>query len=318
MANTPSSTTVQANLSPSIFARRPSLRARESIAGYLFIAPAVLGFIFFIAGPILASLVLSFTDYDIITWPPNWVGLDNYGALIQDPLFWQSLKVTAKYAAIALPLSLVLSLGLAILLNQGVKGIALWRTVYYLPSVVSGAAVAVLWLWILNPEFGILNLFLSHIGITGPDWLGDTATALPALIAVSLWGIGGTIVIYLAGLQGIPTELYEAAEIDGANAWRRFIHVTLPMLSPVIFFNLVLGLIYSFQWFTEPFVMTQGGPENSTLSYMLYLYRNAFSYFKLGYAMALAWILFAVVLILTLIVFRSSPMWVHYEGERRR
>lgn len=306
---------VRGNLLPAFIRQRLSLRTRESIAGYLFIAPAVVGFIVFLAGPFLASLLISFTDYKLLV-APQWVGLDNYRALMVDPLFWQSLKVTFQYAIIALPLGLVLSLGLAVLLNQKVRGISFWRTIYYLPAVVSGVAVAVLWSWILNPEFGLLNLLLRYFGIRGPHWLSDTRTALPALIVISLWGVGGSMVIYLAGLQGIPTELYEAAELDGAGAWRRFISVTLPMLSPVIFFNLVLGVIGSFQFFTEPFIMTRGGPENSTLTYMLYLYRNAFNYFKMGYASALAWVFFALVLVLTLAVFRSSPMWVHYESER--
>lgn len=273
------------------------------------------GFIVFLAGPIAASLVISLTNYDIIS-SPHWIGFGNYIALTHDDLFWQSLNVTIKAALISLPIGLTLSLGLAMLLNQPIKGLAFWRTVYYLPSVLSGAAVAVLWLWLLNPEFGILNVILRHMGLPAPDWLGDTTTALPSLIVVSLWGIGGTTIIYLAGLQGIPTELYEAAQIDGAGAWQRFYRVTLPMLSPVILFNLILALINQFQWFTEPFVMTQGGPENTTLTFMLYLYQNAFTYFKMGYASAMAWVFFVLVLVLTALVFRSSPMWVHYEGER--
>ena len=297
--------------------QRISLRTRETLAGYLFVVPAAVGFLLFIAGPILASFVLSLTEYRVIS-PPRWIGIENYRTLLGDPLFWQSLKVTFTYALIALPLGLILSLGLAMLLNQRVRGIALWRTIYYLPAVVSGAAVAVLWAWILNPEFGLLNLVLRYFGIRGPNWLADTRTALPALIGISLWGVGATMVIYLAGLQSIPTDLYEAAELDGAGAWRRFLHVTLPMLSPVIFFNLVLGLIGAFQFFTEPFVMTRGGPENSTLTYMLYLYRNAFAYGKMGYASAMAWVFFALVLLLTLAIFRSSPLWVHYENERGR
>lgn len=297
--------------------RRSPLRTREMLAGYLFITPAVIGFLLFIAGPIGASLLLSLTEYQVIT-PPHWVGFENYRTLVNDPLFWQSLKVTFQYAIVALPLGLILSLGIALLMNQQVRGIAFWRTVYYLPAVISGAAVAVLWAWILNPEFGLLNLMLRYIGIRGPNWLADTRTALPALCAISLWAVGGNMVIYLAGLQGIPTELYEAAELDGANAWKRLLHVTLPMLSPVIFFNLVLGLIGCFQFFTEPFVMTKGGPENSTLTYMLYLYRNAFAYGKMGYASAMAWVFFAFMLVLTLLIFRSTPLWVHYENERGR
>lgn len=306
-----------ANLLRSGTTQRLSLRRRESLAGYLFVAPAVAGFVLFTAGPILASLLLSMTEYPLIR-APRWIGLANYRTLVADPLFWQSLKVTFQYAAVALPLGLVLSLGLAVLMNQKVKGISFWRTIYYLPAVVSGVAVAVLWAWILNPEFGLLNLMLRFFGIRGPHWLADTRTALPALIVISLWGVGGSMVIYLAGLQSIPTDLYEAAQLDGAGAWRRFVHVTIPMLSPVIFFNLVLGVIGAFQFFTEPFVMTRGGPENTTLTYMLYLYRNAFNYFKMGYASALAWVFFALVMLLTLAVFRSSRLWVHYEGERGR
>jgi multiple sugar transport system permease protein len=294
-----------------------SLRRREALVGYLFILPAVIGFLVFTAGPILASLVLSLTEFNIIS-PPTWIGLQNYHDLVADPLFWQSVTVTVKYALFALPLGLILALALAVLLNQKVRWVAFWRTIYYLPAVVSGAAIAVLWSWILNPEFGIVNLALRAVGINGPNWLGDVRTALPSLILVGLWGVGGSVVIYLAGLQGIPTDLYDAAKVDGASIWQRFINVTLPMLSPVIFFNLVIGLIAAFQVFTEPFVMTEGGPQNSTLTYMLYLYRNAFSYLRMGYASALAWVFFVVVLLLTLAVFRSSPMWVHYEGQKER
>ncbi len=302
---------------PAHTAQRLSLRKREAIAGFLFIAPALAGFVLFIAGPILASLGFSLTEFRLIA-SPHWTGLHNYLALAQDPLFWQSLNVTVRYALAALPLGLVFSLGLAVLMNQNVPAIAFWRTIYYLPAVVSGVAVAVLWTWILNPEFGLLNVLLRYVGIKGPHWLGDVRTALPALVIIGLWGVGGNMVIYLAGLQGIPSELYEAAEIDGATSWRRFINVTLPMLSPVIFFNIVMGLIGVFQFFTEPFVMTRGGPQNSTLTYMLYLYRNAFNYMKMGYASALAWVFFVLVLLLTLAVFRSSPLWVYYEARGGR
>lgn len=294
-----------------------SLQAREALFGYLFILPAALGFLIFIAGPIVASLYFSLTDYKIIS-APHWVGLTNYTRLLKDPIFWQSLKVTLVYAVLTLPLGLVMSLSLAVLMNQKIRGISFWRTVYYLPAVIAGAAVAVLWRWILNPEFGLVNVLLKYLGIKGPAWLQDSHWALPSLVMISLWAVGGSMVIYLSGLQGIPTELYEAAEMDGATSWRRFIHVTIPMLSPVIFFNVVMGLIGAFQWFTEPFVMTRGGPSQSTLSYMLNLYNNAFQFFKMGYASAMAWVLFVLVLLLTLAVFRSSPMWVHYEAQRGR
>jgi multiple sugar transport system permease protein len=217
----------------------------------------------------------------------------------------------------ALPLSLILSLGVAVLLNQRVPGIAAWRTIYVLPTVLSGAAVAILWRWLFNPEFGLLNVILGYLGIEGPNWLGDPSWALPSLAIMGLWGIGGSTLIYLSGLQGIPSDLYEAVEIDGGGRWTRFRHITLPMLSPVILFNLVIGLIGTFQFFTEAYILTRGGPENATLFYMLYLYRNAFTYFNMGYASALAWVLFMIVLVLTLAVFRTTPMWVYYEGERR-
>lgn len=293
----------------------PTLRRREAIAGYLFITPAVLGFIFFIAGPLLISLALSFTEYRLIR-PPRWIGLDNYRQMLGDELVGQAVKVTLLYAVAALPLQLALGLGLALLLNMRLKAVAFWRTIFYLPAVISGVAIAVLWSWILNPEFGLLNTALRLVGIHGPNWLGDTRTALPSLVMISLWTVGASTLIYLAGLQGIPTELYEAADIDGANTSAKLFRITLPLLSPVIFFNLVIGLIGVFQFFTEPFIMTQGGPEQSTLTYMLHLYRNGFSYFKMGYASALAWVLFLFVLALTLLVFRSTPFWVYYDSQR--
>ncbi len=299
----------------SFFPAALTLRKREAVAGYLFIGPALLGFIFFIAGPLLVSFALSFTEYRLMR-PPRWIGLDNYRQMFADELVVQAFKVTMLYALAALPLQLTLSLGLALLLNMKLKGIAFWRTIFYLPAVISGVAIAVLWSWILNPEFGLLNSALRFVGIHGPNWLGDTRTALPSLVMISLWTIGGSTLIYLAGLQGIPTELYEAAEIDGANTASTLLRITLPLLSPVIFFNLVIGLIGVFQFFTEPFIMTQGGPEHSTLTFMLHLYRNGFNYFKMGYASALAWVLFLFVLALTLLVFRSTPFWVHYDAQR--
>jgi multiple sugar transport system permease protein len=299
--------------------RRPRLRqrTREAIEGYLFIAPAVIGFLLFTLFPMLASFALSFTEYNLLS-SPTWIGVDNYVKMARDEFFWRSLRITATYALIGLPLGLVFSLVVALLLNQQVPGISIWRSLYVLPSVLSGAAVVVLWRWLFNPEFGLLNVVLDSVGIDGPNWLGDTRWALPSLILVGLWGFGGTMLVYLAGLQGIPNELYEAVEVDGGNAWHKFRTVTLPMLSPIILFNLVIGLIGAFQYFTEPYGLTEGGPENSTLVYMLYLYRNAYQYFDMGYASAMAWVLFLLVLVLTLLIFRSTPMWVHYESERGR
>lgn len=301
--------------------KRPwTLSQQEAVWAYLFISPWIIGFFIFTVGPMLASLYFSATEYNVID-PPEWVGLANYNRLfLNDPLFWHSLKVTLNYALMALPLGLLIGFFLAILLNQKIPGVNLWRTVYFLPSVVAGVAVTLLWIRIFNTRIGILNPFLEKVfGIKGPGWLQDPDWALPALVIMGLWGVGGSMIIYLAGLQGIPTTLYEAATLDGANTWQRFQNVTLPMMTPVIFYNLVLGLIGSFQYFTEAYVASggEGGPVRSTLVYNLYLYQNAFKFFDMGYASALAWILFLIVLILTVLVFRSSDFWVFYEGEIR-
>jgi multiple sugar transport system permease protein len=241
--------------------------------------------------------------------------------LFGDKLFWHSLQRTIYFASLALPLGLVFGLVLAILLNQEIPGVNLWRTVYFLPSVIAGVAVALLWMRIFNPKIGMLNPFLEQLGVANPPgWLSDPDWAIPSLVIMSLWGVGGSMIIYLAGLQGIPTALYEAARIDGAGTWARFRNVTLPMMTPVIFYNLVMGLIGSFQYFTEVYVASngEGGPLRSTLVYNLYLYQNAFKYFDMGYASALAWVLLMITLVATLLVFRSSPLWVFYEGQVKK
>jgi multiple sugar transport system permease protein len=248
----------------------------------------------------------------------EFVGVKNFISMAKDEYFWKSLRVTAFYTFGAVPLRMTIALLLSLLLNQPVPGRGVWRTLYYLPAVTSGVAVAVLWTWIFEPQYGLLNSFLAYLGIEGPRWIHSEAWALPSLILMSLWGVGGGMLIYLAGLQSIPTHLYEAAEIDGANALQRFSNVTLPMLSPTIFFNLIMGIIGSFQVFTASFIMTQGGPNNATLTLVLYLYRSGFEYFKFGYASALAWVLFLVIMIFTLMIIKSSAIWVYYEGELRR
>jgi multiple sugar transport system permease protein len=298
---------------------RPRLTSmqREAMEGFLFISPWVIGFLVFTAGPLVASLYLSFTDWGLVG-SPKLVGFKNYAAMANDRLFWQALSVTIRYTLFSVPLGLILALVIALLMIRPLRGIYVMRTIYYLPSVIGGVAVSLLWLWVFNPEFGILNYLLGLIGIKGPGWLADSDWALPALILMSLWSVGGSMIIFVAGLQSIPAHLYEAAELDGANAWHRLWAVTIPMLSPTIFFNLVMAIIGSFQTFTAAFVMTSGGPLNSTLFYVLYLYQNAFKFFKMGYASALAWILFIIILLCTLLVFRSSPMWVFYESEVRR
>jgi multiple sugar transport system permease protein len=290
---------------------------REAIEGYLFIMPWLVGLVAFVIGPIVVSFYLSFTDYEIVR-APTFTGLRNFEQLINDRLFWQALRVSSIYVAVSVPLGLALSFAVALLMNQKVSWIGLWRTIYYLPTLVPVIASTMLWLWIFNPEFGLLNMLLAQIGIEGPLWLGHSRWALPSLILMSLWTVGAPMLIYLAGLQGIPTDLYEAAEIDGAGAWAKFIRVTIPMMTPVIFFNLVINMIAAFQVFVQPFIMTQGGPRYATLFYVLYLYQNAFQYFRMGYASALAWVLFAVILVMTALIFRSSTMWVYYEGEVRR
>lgn len=294
------------------------MRQRENLAGWLWASPWILGFLIFTLGPMLTSVYFSFTDYPVIS-PPKWIGLGNYRFMLQeDNSVAQALKVTTIYAVVAIPLNLGLGFFLAILLNQPIKGIAIWRTVYYLPAVVSGVAVALLWQWIFNTDFGLANWLLSLVGIKGLRWLLDPNWALPSLIIMSIWGVGGGMIINLAGLQSVPTQLYEAAEIDGAGAFRRFWYVTVPMVSPVIFFNLIMGIIGALQAFTQAFIMTGGGPRQATYFYMLHLYNNAFQWLKMGYASALAWVLFFYILLWTLLVIRSSTAWVYYEGELRR
>ena len=291
---------------------RSSMARREAIAGYLFTAPAVLGFLIWIAGPMLFSAWLSLTEWDLLS-PPQFVGFSNYVTMFQEPLFWQSLKVTFYFTLVSVPLFQVAALAVALLMNVKVRGISVFRTIYYLPSIVPVVANAMLWAWILNSDFGLLNAVLRYFGLPKVLWLQDPTWAMPALITMSLWGIGGAMLIYLAGLQGVPQQLYEAAELDGANFWHRFRHVTIPMLSPVIFFNLLMGLIGALQTFTQGYIMTNGGPENSTLFYALYIYRQAFTNFQMGYAAALAWVLFMIVLVLSVFVFRYLGQQVHYE-----
>lgn len=294
-----------------------TLRAREALTFYLFLAPWLLGFVLFTIGPILASAALSFTQYDIVT-PPRAIGVANYHDLFaSDRLFGVSLYNTGYYVLFFVPLQIALSLALALLLNLQVHGIPIYRTLFYIPSIVPAVANSILWIWIFQPQWGLLNYGLSLLGIEGPLWLSSIEWSKPSLIIMSLWGSGGAMIIFLAGLQGIPQHLYEAAELDGANRWRRFWHVTIPMLTPTTFFVLVLGVIGSFQVFTQAYIMTGGGPANSTLFYMLYLYRRAFVFQNMGYASAMAWILFVIIFLLTVVQFAAARRWVYYEGERR-
>jgi len=303
--------------------RRPRIlfhlseRTREEITGYLCIMPWLIGFIVFTAGAMLFSLGLTFCKTDLLS-EVKFVGLGNYVKLVQDPFFHKSLAITSYYTFVTVPLGLVVGVIIALGLNQKIPMQSLWRTFYYVPSVVSGIAVAILWRWVFNPDIGLLNQMLRLVGIDGPRWLYSEQWAVPAFIIMGLWGAGGGMLLYLGGLQGIPTVLYEAAKIDGATAWQSLWAITLPMLSPTIFFNLIMGIIGSFQVFTQALVMTNGGPNYATLTMMLYLYQKGFQQLYFGYSSALAWVLFLIILGFTLWVLRGSSAWVYYEGELRK
>jgi multiple sugar transport system permease protein len=285
---------------------------RRNGTGLLFISPWLVGFFVFTLGPFVSSVYFSFTNYDLVH-APRWVGTANYATLLhKDPVFWSSLWVTVRYAAMAVPLGIVVGVSLALLLNVEIKGQALFRTIFYLPSIVPAVANAVVFSWLMNPEIGLINGLLRRVGIEGPAWLSDPHWALGSLVLMSIWGVGGSMVIYLAGLQDIPIHLYEAATLDGASSFQRLRWITLPLLTPVIFFNLVMGIIASFQYFTEAFIMTKGGPEGSTTFYALYLFQRAWQYLDMGYACAMAWIVFVIVMVLTALVFRSQRRWVHF------
>jgi len=289
--------------------------AKRNITGYIFISPFILGFLVWFLTPALTAGWLTFQKWNLIT-APRFVGLDNIENLFEDELFLQSLKVTTMYTLVAVPLGLVLSFFIALLLNNRIRGISIYRTIYYLPSIVPAVASAVLWAFILNSEFGLLNAGLRAVGLPKILWLQEPEWALPALILMSLWGLGATMVIYLAGLQGIPDVYYEAAEIDGAGAGSKLLNVTIPLLSPVIFFNLVMGIIASFQIFTAGYLITSGGPQNATLFYVLYLYRAGFLHLKMGYAAALAWVLFIIIMGLTVLIFKYVGSMIYYEDTR--
>jgi len=285
---------------------------RRNLTGWLFASPIVIGLLVFTVYPFVASLYLSFCDYDIFT-PPQWIGWTNYATLFtQDPLFWKSLKNVLFYTAFAVPLTIAFGVTLALLLDARVGGLSVYRTLFFLPSIVPVVASSVLWLWLLNPQIGPINMLMGLMGVEGPAWLNDPGWSKPSLILMAVWGVGHFMIIYLAGLKDVPATLYEAAMVDGASAFQRMRHVTLPMLTPVIFFHLVMGLIASFQYFTQAFVMTGGGPLDSTLFYALHLFLQAFQYLKLGYASAMAWVLFVIVVAITAVVFKSQGRWVHY------
>lgn len=303
-------------------AEKPKLsarRRREAIEGYLFITPWVIGFLVFTAGPMLASLVFSFTKWGLID-TPSFIGIQNYTKMIQDPLIWHSLYITARYTLLSVPIRLVTSLAIALILIRPIPGVYLYRGIFYLPNILGGVVTALLWLWVFNPDYGILNYLLSLIGIAGPAWLADPDWSLWSLVIISAWNVGASVILFVAGLQAIPTQFYEAAQLDGAGGWASFRYITLPMLSPTMLFFLVSSIIGSFQVFDVAFITSSGagGPMRSTLVYLLYFYQQGFKFFNMGYASAMVWLLMVIILILTALIFRSSDMWVFYESEVRR
>jgi len=286
-------------------------------SGLLFIAPWLITFLWFTLGPFIASIFLSFTNYRFIGLP-TWIGLDNYVRLFTDDAkFIRSIINTLYYTAVHVPGIMIMAFFVAILLNQKVKGQPIYRTAFYLPSVTAGVATAYLWILLLQPN-GLVNQFLGLVGIDGPNWLTSSTWAMPALILMSFWGLGTTMIIYLAALQGIPQHLYEAASVDGAGVIRKMWHVTVPMMTPAIFLTAVLQIIGSWQVFTQALIVTNGGPRDSTLFILLHLYRTGFEYFQMGYASAIAWVLFVIILIFTIIQFGIARRWVYYEGSTER
>jgi multiple sugar transport system permease protein len=291
-----------------------SAELKQAAKGLAFLSPWLIGFLAFTLIPVALSFYYSLCDYSTLQ-TPMYIGAENYRELMHDKVFWKAMGNSLYYAAMAIPAGLFVSLGLAMLLNVKMPGQAIFRTIIFLPSLVPIVASAMLWMWLLNPRLGLINTLLGKVGIDGPNWLGDVRLAMPSLVFMSLWGVGNAVVIYLAGLQDVPRELYEAAEIDGAGVWRRVWHVTLPMLSPVIFFNLVMAIIGVLQNFDAPYIMTGGGPARSTYFLAMYLRECAFDFEKMGVASAMAWIMLVIVLVMTGVAFWSSKRWVHYQGK---
>ncbi len=295
--------------------KRSKSEKKNLAAGILFAMPVLLGFLIFVIGPMVASAYFSLTDYSIAS-TPKFVGFGNYKRLFsnEDPFFYKSLGVTTYYVFFSVPAQIIFALIMALLLNKEIKGRPIFRTIFYLPTIVPGVASAAIWIWLMDPDLGLLNQILSMLGLPGSKWIFSETTVIPALVLMSLWTTGGTMIIFLAGLQGIPRQLYEAIEVDGGNGWHKFWYITMPMITPTLFFNLIMGLIGGFQVFTQAYIMTSGGPNNASLFYVYYLYREAFSNFRMGSACAIAWVLFIIIAVLTFIVFKTSNKWVYYEG----
>ena len=302
------------NRLPTAHAHTSPFRRREIIEGYLFAAPFLIGFLVFVAFPMGWALVLNFQRYNLLA-PPRWVGMDNVTQVMADPKVWQSLWNTAYYAFTSVPLQLALAFGCAVLLNQPIRGRNFYRTALYMPVIVPIVVSAFIWQRAYHPDFGIVNEVIGWFGFAPRAWLFEPALAIPAFVFMRIWVMGTQMVIFLAGLQNVPHALLEAAALDGAGPWRKFRHVTVPILTPVIFFNLIVGVIGNFQVFASALIMTKGGPQDATLFMVLYIYRNAFEYSKIGYAAAVSWVLFVVIILLTIVQFRFSGRWVYYEND---
>ncbi|QHT63220.1 sugar ABC transporter permease [Paenibacillus lycopersici] len=301
---------------PNSRTKSSSYKRKMALYGVLFASPWIIGILTFSAYPLIMSIYYSFTTYSILDHG-QWVGFGNYKELMGDTTFKIAIYNTLYYTLISVPLNIAVGVGLALLLNTKIKGQGIYRTLFFIPSLVPAVATTIIWLWLLNPQFGLVNYWLEQIGIPGPPWLGSESWSKPSLILMSLWGVGQAIVIYLAGLQDIPQDYYEAADIDGASTLRKLRHITLPLMTPVIFFNLIMGVIGTMQNFVLPYTLTNGtgSPADSLMFYVMYLYQNAFLYLKMGYASAMAWILFLMVVALTALIFISQKRWVHYQGK---
>lgn len=293
----------------------PSFKKSQSRWGRAFAAPAVIGFLVFTLGPMVASIIISFTDWNI-GGSPHMAGLDNYQKMLADPKFYHALKATVIYALIAVPGTILVAFCMALLMHRIRRGVGLFRTIFYLPVLVPPVANSILWMWMYDPTAGILNTILKFLHLPTSQWIYAENTAVPSIALMAMWAFGNMAIIFLSALQGVPRELLEAAEMDGANAWMRMWHVTMPQISPIILFNLITGLVGAFQQFDTAFIMTSGGPNDATLFYVFYLYSKAFTDGQLGYACALAWVLFLLILVATLLVFRSSDRWVYAGGAK--
>jgi len=290
-----------------------SMEKRKVRAGMLFVSPWILGLLIFYAYPLLASVYYSFTSYSVIN-PGEFVGLDNYRRLLRDDLFWISIRNTLHFTVMSVPINLIFAICIALSLNRKILFQGIYRTIFFIPTLVPIVATATVWRWLMNTHFGLINSMLAAVNISPVPWLASPQWTRPSMAIISAWGVGTAVVVNLAGLQGVSTEYYEAAEVDGANAFQKIFHITLPLLTPVIFYNLVMGMIGALQVFTLPFTLTfgDGSPVNSLTFYVMHIYNNAFGFMRMGYASAMAWILFLIILVLTVIVFRTSKRWVHY------